>query len=160
MSIPQSKVLLDVTLPATGSSAEGSDLPPSPYCPQDPLVYDLAQALRRVREVALEARASIAAVPEVITGFEEQIASAVQAEERLLAAIRAVNPQDADILTKTPVGRSENGASNLRLGLQFSGFVEKVARGESVLRPRPVAPPAAIFSVALTPQELQELSGE
>ncbi|MCP1215604.1 hypothetical protein NKW53_05925 [Acetobacter orientalis] len=137
-----------------------SDLPSSPYCPQDPLVYDLAQALRRVREVALEARASIAAVPEVIAGFEAQVTSAVQAEERLLAAIRAVNPQDADILAKVPVGRSGNGASALRLGLQFSGLVEKVARGESVLRPRPLAPPTAISSAALSPQELQELSGE
>lgn len=145
-----------MSVKATHVSAEQLAKMVAAHSPENPLVNELAQLLREVREGALEARACIAAVPEVTAMYERQIASSVQAEEQLLAAIRAISPKDADVLSVAPVGQTKHGVERLALRLSGSEMVRKITRGEASLRPRPPAPPVSCVAQPLTAQELEE----
>lgn len=132
----------------------------APHSPENPLVNGLAQVLKEVREAALEARACIAAAPDVIAQLEKKIATSAQAEAQLMAAIHAISPRDAAILEKAPVGEPLYGEERLLLSLRGSDLVSQITHEGGLLRPRSPAPPVARIGRPLTAQQLKELGSK
>lgn len=131
-----------------------------PYEPQDIAVAQLAIALRSVRDAALQSRAILAVAAEELAECERTVAAAAATEQELLAAIRKLSPEDADILAKAPVGALERRGDGLRKRLQYSEEVKLITHGRRVLGwPKP-SPPVSAITGPLTVQELKEFRGE
>jgi len=74
----------------------------SDHSSDDPMVLELAYALRDVRESAMVASASINALPGLMREFEKRIQDAAKAEQRILDMMEALEPASAAYLRVHP----------------------------------------------------------